>query len=163
MTSGHSLAKLIDDCFEDEYGTRRTNDGERLTGEQVPRHATDGATHEALHGSNVVLSGRAEQTSERDDGREAGEVDEEEGSETLDVDGVAVVASVPRNLALDVLEETTKEATSALQGWITMTFLLFRLLLLRGRHSVGSTSVSRWRCGLSSSLQPPHQSQPTHM
>ena len=79
------------------------------------------STPPALQSTGAVSAvappgGRTEQSAERDGGREAGKVDEEEGGEALDVEAVAEVAQVPRVAALHVVQQPPKEALGALQG-----------------------------------------------
>lgn len=59
---------------------------------------------------NIVASCSTEQTSECDDRRQAGEVHEEEGSDTLDVQGILIVAQVPWSFTLDIVDEAAKQA-----------------------------------------------------
>lgn len=57
----------------------------------------------------ATLSGLPQQTPERDDGRHAGTVQEEEGRHALQTQGIFVVWEVVWCLALDVQEESSKE------------------------------------------------------
>ena len=59
--------------------------------------------------SGPVFRRVSEQTSERDDGREASEVDEEVGGNALHREGVGEVGKVERSLTFDVIDETFKE------------------------------------------------------
>lgn len=56
--------------------------------------------------SGPVFRRVSEQTSERDDGREASEVDEEVGGDALHRDRVGEVGQVERRLPLDVVDQT---------------------------------------------------------
>ena len=56
---------------------------ERLSGEEAKEDAADHARHQRLHGRHVVLGGVAQQTTEGDDRRQAGKVDEKVGGQTL--------------------------------------------------------------------------------
>ena len=56
--------------------------------------------------SGPVFRRVTEQTSERDDGREASEVDEEVGCDALHRDRVGEVGQVERRLPLDVVDQT---------------------------------------------------------
>ena len=72
----------------------------------VPHHYTPSETY------YVVVGGGSEQTAKRDDGRETGEVHEEERRDTLHVKTVLVVAHVPLRLQLHVLDQTSEQPTT---------------------------------------------------
>lgn len=57
---------------------------------------------------HAALGGLAQQPPEGDDGRHAGAVEEEEGSQTLQADGVGVVGQIVGGFALDVQDEAAK-------------------------------------------------------
>lgn len=56
----------------------------------------------------VALCCLPEQTSERDDRRHAGAVEEQDGGQTLQTEGVSDVAPVERQLPLDVQDQTSE-------------------------------------------------------
>lgn len=58
-----------------------------------------------------ALRGFTQQPPKGDDGGHAGAVEEEEGGQTLQADGVGVVRQVVRGLPLDVQDEPSKEPT----------------------------------------------------
>lgn len=66
--SRHSLAKVVDYTLEDEHGTRRAKDGERLAAEEAVDDAADEARDEGLHCGHVAARGFAQQAAECDDG-----------------------------------------------------------------------------------------------
>ena len=70
-----------------------------------------GVTHHA------ALGGLTQQPAEGDDGRHAGAVEEEEGGQALEAQGVRVVRQVVRRLALDVVEEAAHEPDKDTGGW----------------------------------------------
>lgn len=55
------------------------------------------------------ICGFTQQPTKGDDRRHAGAVEEEEGGQTLQTDGVGVVGKVMRSLSLDVQDEPSKE------------------------------------------------------
>lgn len=57
---------------------------------------------------HAALCGLAQEPSEGDDRWHAGAVEEEEGGQTLQTEGVRVVGQVVRSLPLDVEEEPAK-------------------------------------------------------
>lgn len=60
---------------------------------------------------HTALRGFTQQPPEGDDGGHAGAVEEQEGGQTLQADGVRVVRQVVRSLSLDVQDEPSKEPT----------------------------------------------------
>ena len=64
---------------------------------------------------DVVFGSRAEQTAKSDDWSETSEVDEEEGSEALDVNGVLEVWGEPGHFALDVRKQTAKQPVGGIR------------------------------------------------
>lgn len=67
--------------------------------------ATNGRLLASYH---TPLCGLAQQSPEGDDGRHAGAVEEEEGGQTLQTDGVCVVGNVVGSLSFDVQDEPSK-------------------------------------------------------
>ncbi len=57
---------------------------------------------------HASLCGLAQESSKGDDGWHAGAVEEEEGGQTLQTEGVCVVGKVVRSLSLDVQDEPAK-------------------------------------------------------
>lgn len=133
---GHdSPAELEEDLLKDQNRARAAQDGERLPGEQRVGHARQRRAKQRLNGtlsereregSNTRMhqsgprmsshrgsyyapfGGLPEQTSEGDDGRHAGAVQEEDGGQALQAHGVSDVAPVERRLPPNVVHQTAK-------------------------------------------------------
>lgn len=71
---------------------------------------------------HTSLRGFAQQPPEGDDGRHAGAVQEEEGGQTLQTDGICVVGKIARSLSLDVQDQPAKYPVEK-QGRITFADL----------------------------------------
>lgn len=80
----------------------------------------------------------AQQSSEGDDRRHAGAVQEEEGGQTLQTDGVRVVGQIVRSLSLDVQDQPAKdpveeESTSSPVNMETSTATLYHQVFFMWR------------------------------
>ena len=64
---------------------------------------------------DVVVCGGSQQTAERDDGRETGEVHEEERGNALNMQSILEVAQVPLRFQPDVLNQTAKQSKQTSQ------------------------------------------------
>lgn len=58
---------------------------------------------------NSLLCCRAQKTTKSDDGRKAGEIQEEHGSNRLKGNGILEVTQVPWRFAFDVVDKATKQ------------------------------------------------------
>ena len=98
------LAEIENNRFKDEDRSGRSQDVERLAGEQAKEDTADEARDQGLHGGNVVVGGITEQTSKRDDGRQTGKVDEDKGSKALKVESISDVTPVMRITSFDIVD-----------------------------------------------------------
>lgn len=73
---------------------------------------------------HAPFGGLAQQSSEGDDGRHAGAVQEEEGGQTLKADGVGVVGQVVGGLALDVQDEAAKYPVTVTASDISFAWII---------------------------------------
>lgn len=71
-----------------------------------------------------------QQAAERDGGRQSGEIDEDNGGDTLHVQGVLQIADVLRVAPADVVDQSSERDSGALQR----VHLLVGLLLLLRTH-----------------------------
>ena len=91
-----SLAKVKYDGFKDKDGSRRTKDGERLSGTEPVSDADDESGDEGLDGGHPVVGGVPQEAAERDDGSQTREVNENDGGHTLQGHPILEVRPVPR-------------------------------------------------------------------
>lgn len=99
----------------------------------------------------------AQQSSEGDDRRHAGAVQEEEGGQTLQTDGVCVVGQIVRSLSLDVEDHPTKdpveEESTSLVNMETSTTLYHQVFFMwRLKHEKCDALLLKTRLGLKQSM-----------
>ena len=131
------LAEIENNRFKDEDRSGRSQDVERLAGEQAKEDTADETRDQGLHGGDVVVGGVTKEASKGDDGRQTGEVDEDEGRESLHVDRVFVVGEIVGSLPLDVVNQTAKESAGTGETALLANFsCLFFLVNLNFRRSI---------------------------
>ena len=91
-----SLAKVKYDGFKDKDGSRRTEDGERLSRTEPVSDTDDESGDEGLDGGHPVVGGVPQEAAERDDGSQTREVNENDGGHALQGHPVLEVRPVPR-------------------------------------------------------------------
>ena len=137
MVKIYILAEIEHNCFKDEDRSGRSQDVERLAGEQAKEDAADEARDQGLHGGDVVVGGVTEETSKGDDGRQTGKVDKDEGRESLHVDRVFVVGEIVGSLPFDVVNQAAKESAGTGETALLANFsCLFFLVNLNFRRSI---------------------------
>lgn len=105
------LAKIVENCVENQDRAGQAHYGQRLAGEEAVQDSNDEPWHEGLNGRDPVLSGIAKEASECDERREASEVDEDHGGDALQGEGVLEVWPVVRFLPLDVVDQASERPT----------------------------------------------------
>lgn len=89
------LAKFEDYGFEDENRSGGSQNSERLTGEKAVAHPADEPRDEGLHGGHVLPGRLAEETPKSNDGRQAGEIQENPRCNALQRQRIFEIREVP--------------------------------------------------------------------
>ena len=97
--------------FKHEQRSGSAENEQRLTAHQVEDDAHEGDARQHLADAHPVVGLVAQQTAERDGGREAGEVEEDEDADALQVERVADVGPVQRHALLEVADEPSEQTT----------------------------------------------------
>lgn len=114
-----------------EKGEKKRENEQKKDTELEKCHKTNisySGNNSDLVSHHAALGGLAQQAPEGDDGRHAGTVEEEKGSQTLQADGVGVVGQIVGGLPLDVQDEAAKyPVTVTAVQWIMCKCLISSL------------------------------------